>query len=255
MAPWICQRLDVARVCSKPHSACLLHQTGLNRSNFGKSVSFVQAFIISKMKKMFAFFKLILDHQRRDHSVLVVLSPLPIHFLSWQLIITAQHKDGNKLFQLFMVIMNERLLLYQAYLFNSKNILSISSVVTNFSNISCTKIFFSKEGCVKVQLSRTLCTTAHPFYPSSISVLKQEVSSSFSKKHIIKLNTNMKYKIMQFKNIWRYVPSSHNASIAARSHKTVDENTVYHSIARSISSLLKYVYMLHFCCWRNIILF
>ena len=101
MVPWICQRLDVARVCSKPHTACLPHQTGLNRSNFGKSVSFVQDFIISKMKKVFAFFKLILDHQRRDHSVLLVLPPLPIHFLSWQLIITAQHKDGDELFQLF----------------------------------------------------------------------------------------------------------------------------------------------------------
>ena len=53
------------------------------------------------MKKVFAFFKLILDHQRRDHSVLVVLPPLSIHFLLWQLLITAQHKDGNELFQLF----------------------------------------------------------------------------------------------------------------------------------------------------------
>ena len=101
MVPWICQRLDVARVCSKPHTACLPHQTGVNRSNFLQYVSFVQAFIISKMKKVFAFFKLILDHQRRDHLVLVVLHPLPIHFLSWQLIITAQHKDGHELFQLF----------------------------------------------------------------------------------------------------------------------------------------------------------
>ena len=77
---------------------------------------------------------------------------------------------------------------------------------------------FSKEGCVKVQLE--LCE--HPFYPSSISVLKQEVSSFFAKKHIIKMNTNMKYKIIPFKNIWRCVPSSHNASIAARLHKTVE---------------------------------
>ena len=101
MVPWICERLDVARACSKPHTACLPNQTGLSRSNFGKSVSFVQAFIITKMKKVFAFFKLILDYQRRDHSVLVVLLPLPIHFLSWQLIITAQHKDDNELFQHF----------------------------------------------------------------------------------------------------------------------------------------------------------
>ena len=101
MVPWICQRLDVFRVCRKPHTACLPHQTGLNRSNFGKSVNVIQAFIISKMKKLFAFFKLILDHQRRDHSVLVVLPSLPIYFLSWQLIITAQHKDGDELFQLF----------------------------------------------------------------------------------------------------------------------------------------------------------
>ena len=71
------------------------------RYNFGKSVSFVQAFIISKMKKLLAFFKFILDYQLRDHSVLVFLPPLPIHFLSWQLIITAQHKDGNEWFQLF----------------------------------------------------------------------------------------------------------------------------------------------------------
>ena len=50
MVPWICQRLDVAQVCSKPHTACLPHQTGLNRFNFGKSVNFVQAFIISKFR-------------------------------------------------------------------------------------------------------------------------------------------------------------------------------------------------------------
>ena len=164
MVPWICQRLDFARVCSKPHTACLPHQTRLNRSNFGKSVSFIQAFIISKMKKVFAFFKLILNHQRRGPSVLVVLPSLPIHFLSWQLIITAQHKDGMELFQLFMVIMNERLFLYRGYLFDSKHILSISSVVKNFSNISCGKICFSKEGRVKVQLSKALCTFILPFF-------------------------------------------------------------------------------------------
>ena len=32
----------------------------------------------------------------------------------------------------------------------------------------------------------------------------------------------MKYKIIQFKNIWRCVPSSHNASIPARLHKTAE---------------------------------
>ena len=147
------------------------------------------------MKKVFIFFKLILDHQRRDYSVLVVLTPLPIHLLSWQLIITAQHKDGNELFKLFMVIMNERLLLYQTYLFDSKHIPSISSVVKNFSNISCGKICFSKEGCVKVQLSRTLCTSILPFFYFNF---KTRSFITFSKKHIIKLNTNMKYKIIQF---------------------------------------------------------
>ena len=101
MVLWICQRLDVARVCINPHTASLPHQTGLNRSNFGKSANFFQTFIISKMKKVFAFFKLILDHQRREHSVLVVLPPLLLHFLSWQLIITSQNKDGDELFQLF----------------------------------------------------------------------------------------------------------------------------------------------------------
>ena len=116
------------------------------------------------MKKLFAFVKLILNHQRRDHSLLVVLPPLPIHFLSWQLIIIAQHKDGNELFQFFMVIMNERLLLYGAYLFDSKHILSISSVVKNFSNISCGKLCFLKEGCVKIQLSRTLWTFILPLF-------------------------------------------------------------------------------------------
>ena len=158
MVPWICQRLDVARVCSKPYTTCLPHQTGLNRYNFGKSVSFVQAFIISKMKKVFAFFKLILDYQRRHHSVLVFLPPLPMHFLSWQLIITAQHKDGNELYG-----HHERAVAF-LWLFNSKHILSISSVVKNFSNISCGKICFSKERCVKVQLSRTLCTSILPFF-------------------------------------------------------------------------------------------
>ena len=29
MVPWICQHLDVARVCSKPYTACLPHQTGI----------------------------------------------------------------------------------------------------------------------------------------------------------------------------------------------------------------------------------
>ena len=125
MVPCICQRLDVAWVCSKPHTACLQHQTGLNRSKFGKSVSFVQAFIISKMKKVFAFFKLILDHQCRDHLVLVVLPLLPIHFLSWQLIITAQHEDGIELFQLFyghheqaVAFVSSILISFQTYFFH-----------------------------------------------------------------------------------------------------------------------------------------
>ena len=146
MVPWICQRLDVARVCSKPRTACLRHQTDVKRSNFVKSVSFVQAFVISKMKKVFAFFKLILDHQRRNHSVLVVLPPLPIHFLMWQLIITAQHKDGNDYFNIVMVIMKERLLLYRAYLFDSKHILSISLVVENFLNIYVARYAFQRKG-------------------------------------------------------------------------------------------------------------
>ena len=168
MAPWISQRLDVARVCSKPHTACLPHQTSLNRSNFRKSVNFVQAFIISKIKKVFAYFKLILDDQCRDHWVLVVLPPLPIHFFLWQLIITTQHKDGNELFQLFYGHHERALLLHQAYLFDSKHILSIFSVVKNFSNISYGKIWFSNEGCVKVQLSRTLCTSILPFFHFSM---------------------------------------------------------------------------------------
>ena len=54
----------------------------------------------------------------------------------------------------------------------------------------------------------------------------------------------MKYKIIQFKNIWRWVPSSHNASIAAKLQyiKQLNEVTVYHNIARFVNSLLKYVY-------------
>ena len=171
------------------------------------------------MKKVFAFFKLILDHQWRDHSVLVVLPPLPIHFLSWQLIITASTRMAMNYFNLFMLIMNERFLLYRAYLFDSKHILSIFSVVKNFLNIFVARYAFQKKGVSRSSYQK-LC--AHPFYPSSISVLKQEVSSSFSKKHIIKLNTNMKYKTIQFKNIWLCVPSSRNASIAARLHKTVE---------------------------------
>ena len=122
-------------------------------------------------------------------------------------------------FNFFMVIMNERLLLYRAYLFDSKYILSISSAVKNFSIFHVTRYAFQRKGVSRSSYQK-LC--AHPFYPSSISVLKQEVFSSFSEKHIIKLNTNMKYKIIQFKNIWRCVPSSHNASIAARLHKTVE---------------------------------
>ena len=141
------------------------------------------------MKKVFAFFKLIFNHQRRDHSVLVILFPLPIHFLWWKLIITAQQKDGNELFQLFMVIMNEWLLLYRAYLFDSKYILSISSIVKNFLNISCDKICFSKKGCVEVRLSRTLCTSILPFFHFSFETRS---FITFSKKYIIKLNTNMK---------------------------------------------------------------
>ena len=54
----------------------------------------------------------------------------------------------------------------------------------------------------------------------------------------------MKYKIIQFKNIWRCVSSLHKASIAATLE--LNEDTVYHSIARSINSLLKYAYMLLF---------
>ena len=33
--------------------------------------------------------------------------------------------------------------------------------------------------------------------------------------------------------------------------KQLNEDTVYHSIAKATGSLLKYVYMLLFCCWRN----
>ena len=57
----------------------------------------------------------------------------------------------------------------------------------------------------------------------------------------------MKFKIIQFKNILRCVLSS-NASIAARSYKQLNEDTVCHSTARAINSLLKYVYMLPFFC-------
>ena len=122
-------------------------------------------------------------------------------------------------FNFCMVIMNEWLLLNRAYLFDSKHILTISSVFKNFLNISCGKICFSKEGCVKVQLSRTLCTSILPFFHFS---LETRSFITFSKNHIIKLNTNMKYKIIQFKNIWRCVPSLHNESIAARLHKTIE---------------------------------
>ena len=93
MVPWICQHLNVDRFVV---SHTLLVHRIIQRSNFEKSVSFVQAFIIRKMKKLLDFFKFIIDYQRRDHSVLVVLPPPPIHFLSWQLIITSQYKDGNK---------------------------------------------------------------------------------------------------------------------------------------------------------------
>ena len=53
-------------------------------------------------------------------------------------------------FNFFMVIINERLPLCRAYLFDSKHIFSISLVVKNFSNISCGRIGSSKKGGVKV---------------------------------------------------------------------------------------------------------
>ena len=121
-----------------------------------------------------------------------------------------------------MVIMNEQLLLYRTCLFDSKHILSISLVVKNFSNISqifhVARYAFQRKGMSRSNYQEL---RAYPCYPFSISVLEQEALSSFSKKHIMKLNINMKYKIIQFKNIKRCVPSSHNASITVSLHKTV----------------------------------
>ena len=107
------------------------------------------------------------------------------------------------------------------------------------------------RGPVKQGMLLEIC--AHPFYPSSISVLKQEVLSSFSKKHIIKLNSNMKYKIINLKT-FGVVYQVHIMQALQQDYiKQLNEDTVYHSIAKVINSLLKYVHtdMLLFCCWRN----
>ena len=121
-------------------------------------------------------------------------------------------------FNFFMVIINERLFLYRAYFCDSKHFLPSLQTSRTFQIFHLARYAFQRKG-VSRSSYQELC--AHLFYPSSIAVLKQEVLSFFSKKQIMKLNTNIKYKIIQFENIWRCVPSSHSASVAARLHKTV----------------------------------
>ena len=122
-------------------------------------------------------------------------------------------------FNFFMVIMNEHCSCNE-HTYLIPNIFFPSHQLSRmFQIFHVARYGFQTKG---VSRSSYQELRAHPFYPSSISVWKQEISSFFSKKHIIKLNTNMKYKIIQYKNIWRCVPSSHNASIAARLYKTVE---------------------------------
>ena len=63
----------------------------------------------------------------------------------------------------------------------------------------------------------------------------------------------MKYKIINLKT-FGVVYQVHIMQALQQDYiKQLNEDTVYHSIAKVINSLLKYVHtdMLLFCCWRN----
>ena len=53
----------------------------------------------------------------------------------------------------------------------------------------------------------------------------------------------MKYKIIQFKNIWRCVPSSHNASIAARLLKTFNGDCKIYKFIVEICTYICYFFV------------
>ena len=61
----------------------------------------------------------------------------------------------------------------------------------------------------------------------------------------------MKYKIINLKT-FGVVYQVHIMQALQQDYiKQLNEDTVYHSIAKAINSLLKYVYMLFFCCWLS----
>ena len=151
-------------------------------------------------------------------------------------------------FNIFMVIMNKRLLLYRAYLFHSKHILSISSVVKNFSNISCARYAFQRKG-VSRSSYQELC--AHPFYPSFFQFWNKKFHHPSLKNTLWSWIPTWNTKLYNLKTFGVMYQVHIKQALQQDYIKQLNEDTVYHSIARTINSLLKYVYMLLFCCWRN----
>ena len=101
-------------------------------------------------------------------------------------------------FNFFMVNMNEDCFCIEHTYLIPKIFFPSLQLLRTFQIFHVATYAFQRKGMSRFSYQE-LC--ARPCYPSSISVLKQEVSSYFSKNHIIQFNTNMKYKIIEFKNI------------------------------------------------------